>query len=412
MELGPIFRALMHNKSRFWLITVEVALTLAIVANCVNLMLDTRREFLRETGLDEANLVVINTRPFDEAFEDDEFVDAVRDEDLRRLRAFPGVVDAVAIRQIPLSGGGSATTRQPMDSPADAHGTGVPYFSVSDHALNALGVELVAGRDFVPGDFVFPEEGSENEYGRNVILTRAAADTLFPDGDAVGQPIRNSGGEIVDTVVGVIRRMHNSWPRSDFAQNGEVAMLRPGRAVSGSGRMSYMVRTEPGAVDAVFNDLDGLMRDAQAGRVVEIETLADVKRDYYQDALVMIKLLTSVIGLLLVVTALGIVGLTSFSVTQRTRQIGTRRALGATRTDIVRYFLLENWMITGIGIAIGILLTYGLNYALVHYADVPTIEWTFLVTGALAMWLTGVLAAVAPSLKAAAIAPEIATRTV
>jgi putative ABC transport system permease protein len=146
--------------------------------------------------------------------------------------------------------------------------------------------------------------------------------------------------------------------------------------------------------------------------VVEVKTLTEYKEDYYADALVMIKMLTAVILLLLVITALGIVGVTSFSVTQRTRQIGTRRALGATRTDIVRYFLIENWMITGIGIAIGIVLTYGLNYALIQYADVPKIEWTFLIGGALAMWLTGILAAVAPALRASAVAPEIATRSV
>ncbi len=411
MELGPIFRALMYNKSRFWLITLEVALTLAIVANCVNLLLDTRREFLRDTGLDEPNLLVISTTPFDDAFDEDDFVHALEEEDLRRLRSTPGVVDAMAIQQIPLSGGGSATGRRPIDAPPESEGTGMPYFRVSDHALQTLGVELTAGRDFAEGDFEEREEGSENELGRNVILTQAAADALFPDGGAVGQQIQNSGGEIVDVVVGVVRKMHNSWPRSEFAANGEVVMLKPGSPGSAE-RMRYMVRSEPGAIDSLYTEVEALMLQTQSGRVVDVQTLTEYKEDYYSDALVMIKMLTSVVVLLLVVTALGIVGLTSFSVTQRTRQIGTRRALGATRTDIVRYFLIENWMITGIGIVIGIVLTYGLNYALVQYADVPTIEWTFLIGGALAMWLTGILAAVAPALRASTVAPEIATRSV
>ena len=374
MELGPIFRALMHNKSRFWLITLEVALTLAIVANCVNMLLDTRREFLRETGFDEANLLVIDTKPFDAAFKDDEFVQTTQEEDLRRLRGFPGVVDAVAIRQIPLSGGGSSTSRWLMDEPAGGHGTGMPYYTVSDHSLNTLGVDLVAGRDFLPGDFVMPEEDSENARGRNIIVTQAAADALFPDGNAVGSQIKNSGGEVVDTIVGVIRKMHNSWPRSEFAGHGEILMLRPGEP-SDERRMRYMVRTEAGAIDTVFNEIEPLMLETNAGRIIGVDTLIEYKLDYYSDALVMVKMLTTVIGLLLVVTALGIVGLTSFSVTQRTRQIGTRRALGATKTDIVRYFLIENWMITGIGIAIGIGLTYALNYALVQAADVPKIDW-------------------------------------
>jgi putative ABC transport system permease protein len=401
----------MHNKSRFWLITLEVALTLAIVVNCINMLLDTRREFLRETGLDEANLLVIDTKPFDPAFKDDDFIYSVQEEDLRRLRGFPGVVDAVAIRAIPLSGGGSNTTRWLMDEPTAGHGTGVPYFVVSDNALSALGVELVAGRDFLPSDYEVPEEGTENEEGRNIIVTQATADALFPDSNAVGQQIRNSGGEIVDTIVGVIRRMHNSWPRSQFAQHGEGLMLRPGRP-SDMRRMRFMVRTEPGALESVYSELEPLMLETHAGRIIEVETLTEYKMGYYQDSLVMIKMLTSVIALLLAVTALGIVGLTSFSVTQRTRQIGTRRALGATKTDIVRYFLIENWMITGIGIGIGIAFTYALNYGLVHWADVPKIDVTLLVLGSLALWITGVLAAVAPAIRASGVAPEIATRSV
>ena len=411
MELGPIFRALMHNKSRFWLITLEVALALAIVANCINMLLDTRREFLRETGLDEANLVVIDTKPFDPAFKVDEFTYTVQEEDLRRLRGFSGVADAVAIRQIPMSGGGSSTSRWHMDDPSEGHGIGVPYFVVSENALSTLGVDLVAGRDFLPSDFVIPEEGTENNEGRNIIVTQATADAFFPDGDAVGKQIRNSGGEVVDTIVGVIRRMHNSWPRSEFAQHGEGLMLRPGRP-SDTRRMHYMVRTEPGAMDSVFSELEPLLRETHEGRIIEVETLSEYKMDYYRDALVMVKMLTSVIGLLLIVTALGIVGLTSFSVTQRTRQIGTRRALGATKTDIVRYFLIENWMITGIGIGIGIALTYALNYALVHWADVPKIDVALLVLGAAALWITGVLAAVAPAVRASGVAPETATRSV
>ena len=111
MEIGPIFRALMHNKSRFWLVTLEVALTLAIVANCVNMMLDMRHQYLRPSGFDEENQVVIYTEPFAPDFKDEEFVDTIREEDLRRLEAFPGVRNAIAISQVPLSGSGSSTGR-------------------------------------------------------------------------------------------------------------------------------------------------------------------------------------------------------------------------------------------------------------------------------------------------------------
>ena len=410
MELGPIFRALMHNKSRFWLVAVEVGLTLAIVVNCLNMMLDARKQFHRDPGVDEQNLLVLWTVPFDEELRDDDFRYALQEDDLRRLRERPDVIDAVAIRQILMSGGGSSASRWRMDDEPGGHGVGVPYFTVSENALNTLGVELVAGRDFIPEDFIVPEEDAENASGRNIIVTQALADVLFPDG-AVGHQVRNSGGEIVDTIVGVIAKMHNSWPRSEFAQNGEGLMLRPGRPSTMRG-MNYMVRLQPGAIDEAYTQMEDFLLAGHPGRTVRVETLLETKADYYDDNLVMMKMLSAVIALLLLVTSLGIVGLTSFSVTQRTHQIGTRRALGATRSDIVRYFLVENWMITGMGITIGLLLTYGLNYVLVQVADAPKIEWTFLALGALALWITGVLAAVAPAIRASGVEPEIATRTV
>jgi putative ABC transport system permease protein len=112
------------------------------------------------------------------------------------------------------------------------------------------------------------------------------------------------------------------------------------------------------------------------------------------------------------VTSLGIVGLTSSSVAQRIRQIGTRRALGATKGDIVRYFLVENWVITGFGLVFGVGMTYGLNYLLVQVADTPKMDFGLMVAGVVLLWITGVLAALAPALKATSVSPEVATRSV
>ncbi|TNF84958.1 MAG: FtsX-like permease family protein [Acidobacteria bacterium] len=407
MEIGPIFRALMHNKSRFWLVTLEVALTLAIVANCVNMMLDMRHQYLRPSGFDEDNQIVIYTEPFAPDFKDDAFVDTIREEDLRRLEALPGVRNAIAINQIPLSGSGSSTGRKPFGSEIDT--ISAPYFVVTEGALQTFGVELIAGRDFVPGDFEEPEEGWEAAgVVRNVIINQKLAEQLFPEGNAVGERMQSREGERVNLVVGLVGTMHNSWPRYD---GGEQTMLFPGKP--GSGRVvRFLVRTEPGAVEAVYAELEGVIRDVHPDRVITVKTMAEVKRDNYSMSLSVTKLLSSIILLLVLVTSLGIIGLTSFSVTQRTRQIGTRRALGATRGDILRYFLVENWVITGIGLGLGVLLTFGLNYTLVHVADGPKMSWGLLALGALALWLTGIVAALAPALRATSVAPEIATRTV
>lgn len=407
MELGPVLRALVHNRVRFWLISVEVALTLAIVVNCISLALDQRARLVRDSGLDEANLVVVRLSPFAPEYGEESYVDAARERDLERLRAFPGVRAATAVASVPLSGGGSATGRKAEGAVGDT--LGAPYFVVSDGALATLGVELIAGRDFTPADFTLEENERGDVPDRPVILTKSLADKLFPAGDALGKRITDSRNESSNIVVGLLARMHNSWPHNEEIDGD--AMLLPGRPGSAR-RIFYMVRAEPGARDTVLAGVDELLVGLDGGRIVESRSLADVKRETYGGNLSLMKVLTAVVVLLVLVTALGIVGLTSFSVSQRRRQIGTRRALGATREDILRYFLLENWLVTGAGLALGLALAWGLNQLLMKVAEAPRLEWTLLAGGMVLLWVSGLLAALVPALRATRVAPVVATRTV
>jgi len=408
MHFGPVFRALMHSKARSWLVMLEVALTLAIVANCVNLMLDLRGKYVRDTGIDEENIIVVETEPFAPEFKEESTIDEVQRADLERLRAYPGIRAAAAFHAVPLSGGGSATGRRAVGSEENAQTA--PYFVVGEQALQALGVEVSAGRDFERADWDYEEDEDGDAVDRGVILSRQLADKLFPDGDAVGQRIENTDGDTHNTVLGVVDKLPNSWPEWD--EGRDWTMLFPGRRPGDERRMRYLVRTEPGAVDAVFNSLEELMLELHSGRLVTLETMAEVKRDTFSAQLAVNTMLSTLIGLLVLVTSLGIVGLTAFSVAQRRRQIGTRRALGATRGDILRYFLLENWMITGIGLVIGVALSYGLNFLLAHLADAPKMPWPLILGGMALLWTTGILAALVPAWHATLVEPEVATRTI
>ena len=404
MELGPIFRALMHNPTRFWLITVEVALTLAIVVNCVAIILDRRELLTRPSGLDEPNLVVVTTQPFADDFAEEGFVDTVRDEDLRRLRAVPGVRAAAAMDYLPLAGGGSLTSLAAAEDDSESDGHPAPYFVVGLGALDALGVELVAGRDHTEAD-LRPGFGEPE----NLIVTQAFADRIYPDGNALGKSLVDTDNDVVfGYIIGIIREMHNAWPRSSIAG---LAMLRPGPAQDPR-EIRYMVRTEPGALDAVFNQLEPTVLAVNADRIITVRPIEEYKRRYFDDEIVLVKVLTVLAMLLVAVTSLGIIGLTSFSVTQRTREIGTRRALGATRSAVLRYFVIEIWVITGIGLSLGAILTYALNYALAHLAGAPSIDWPLIVAGIVLLWGIGLLSALAPAFRATLVPPVVTTRSV
>jgi putative ABC transport system permease protein len=305
-----------------------------------------------------------------------------------------------------LSGSGSSTSRKAAGSNTDT--VPISYFMVDEHGIETLGVELIDGRNFNRADIEGWSGSGNADIPRNVIVSKTFAERLFPDGNAVGSQISNGDDEVTATVIGVIDHMSNSWPRSSF---GGHTMLRPGM-VRDSREMNYLVRTEPGTIDSLYTELEELMVSLESDRVVTVRTLSEIKLRYFKRTLMAMKIWAAVVVLMIIVTSLGIVGLTSFSVTQRTREIRTRRALGATRLAILRYFVIENWLITGIGLALGTLLTIGLNFVLAQYAEAPKIDWMLLVGGAAVLWTTGQLAALIPAMRATTVTPEIATRTV
>jgi putative ABC transport system permease protein len=410
MELGPICRALSHNKTRVVLVVVQIALTLAVVVNCVVMICDERAKMLRPTGIDEENLLVVTSKPFDPAFRDTAYVRSAVAEDLRVLRGLAGVRAATASGQVPLSGGGSATGRRPVDEPERDRVT-APYFTVADQVIEALGLDLVAGTGFTDQDFVIDDAEPEPDGPpqiTNVVVSQALADELFPNGKALGSVITGRDGRDQERIVGIVARMQCSWPQSDVAENSMLMPAQPGSPR----RVFYLVRAEPGERDRIRPEVEAALLQANAGRIVEVETMTEVKRETYRDEASINQLLGAMIVLLVFVTSLGVIGLTAYSVTQRTRQIGTRRALGATRAGIVLHFLVENWVVTTAGLAVGTGMTFALNYGLGQAAEVPRVGISTLLAGIVLLWLLGLGSALVPALRGAAVSPVIATRTV
>jgi putative ABC transport system permease protein len=179
------------------------------------------------------------------------------------------------------------------------------------------------------------------------------------------------------------------------------------------GGVRYIVRTQPGQRDTALRLAEAHMSTSNPNRVVHFVRPMSYFKDlsYLSDRAMGIYLLT-VTGLLIAVTCLGIFALATFNVATRTKQIGTRRAVGARRADVVQYFLVENGMVTSAGILVGCALALATGYYLsVQYA-LPRLNLYFLVGGVLLLWIVGQLAAWHPARRAAAVSPSVATRTV
>jgi len=400
MEFGPIFRTLRRNKTRFTLITLEIALTLAIVGNCVNMIFDYRNRVLRPTGLDEANLLSVVSQPFSPDFREEGYLENSRKADLKTLRALPGVRSAESISATPLSGSGSSTGFKPLGAKTDTLSTAT--FDCGPEMTKVLGVRLIEGRDLQESDVT-------EARGKNVLITKAFADALFRDGKAVGKQIQSREPENPHTIVGIVERMHGSWPGWEHI---ERVVLLPGRPGSVNWGIRFMVRAVPGHTNRLVKTIEETLLKTNNGRNVEVHTLGDIKQQTFSSQVAMIRMLTVLIGLLILVTALGIVGITAFSVTERTRQIGTRRALGARKQDIVRYFLVENWLISTIGLIVGTGLAYALNYGLVSIVEGAKLQWHLVLAGVIILWIVSLVAALGPVLRTTRISPASATRTV
>lgn len=140
--------------------------------------------------------------------------------------------------------------------------------------------------------------------------------------------------------------------------------------------------------------------------------MQEYKKLAYETESAVNSMLKTIVTMLTFINILGVVSLAWFNVNKRRKQIGTRRALGARKGDIIKYFLTENWLITSMGIALGIAIALGLNYLLDQSLEVGKMQPQFLVFGAVLLWVIGLLAVYIPALRASSISPATATRSV
>lgn len=407
MELRPILSTLSRHKTAAALIVFEIALSCAIVCNALFLIAGRLERIDRPTGVDEQHVVTLQAR----GLATDTSADAVTQTDLAALRAVPGVANATISVQVPF---GNSNWNSSVRMTPDQRGEtmNASNYIGDEHFIDTMGLELVAGRNFTRdevGDFGrMRAEGAVHFPA--VILTRATAERLFPAGDALGKPLY-IWGEEPSRVIGIVERLVKPNDSGSAASYGESVLL-PGRVPYSSG--SYLVRVnDPAQRDAVLEQAREALIAQGPTRIVDAEqarTLESMRDRYYRQDRAMAWLLVAVSVALLVVTALGIVGLASFWVQQRSRQIGIRRALGATRGQILRYFQTENFLLATIGIVIGMLLAYALNQLLMQRYELPRLPLFYLPIGAVVLWLLGQVAVYGPARRAALVPPAVATR--
>ena len=409
MEIRPILSALLRHKTTAALIVIEIALSCAIVCNAVFIIGSRIEHMQRASGIAEDELVQLSTS----SLMPDRNRDAMRLEDLATLAAVPGVKSVSSINQIPYGDNVwvSGVNLEKEQSEPSLHA----YTYMDDGGmLQTFGLRVVEGRAFEPDEYIdlsaTEKADSPATFGA-ALVTRTLAGHLFKDQSAVGKtiyvwgdsPIRIVG--VVDDLVGP--GSSRASAAGDSRQDYDSVIL-PGRASNGQ----YTLRTTPERRAEVLKAAGDALLASDPNRLFhEQAVLTDMRRDFYSRDRAVVWLLAAVCIALLAVTALGIVGLASFWVQQRTKQIGVRRALGATRGRILRHFQTENFLLATVGIVLGMLAAYGINQLLMTHYELPRLPWQYLPVGALLLWTLGQLAVLGPARRAMSIPPAIATRS-
>ncbi|MHB1618106.1 MAG: ABC transporter permease [Metallibacterium sp.] len=408
MAIRPILASLSRHKIAALLIVFEITLAFAIVSNAVFLIHNRLQRMDIVSGVADHQLVQVQMAYIG----NEPDAEARAQVDIAALRQIPGVRDVALINQLPFAdhssnGGIKLDPRQRWNTVHVAE-----YFG--QNIISTLGLRLIAGRKFSPGEYlgfgaVVRALHSDNlkELPHIVIVTEALAERLWPGQPALGKTFYMGNG-IQFRVIGVITNLLRPEVPSIGA---DYSILFPIR-ISLQQAAGYIIRCAPQDRERVLKAAVATLKRIDPNRVLlQHRTFEQIRHAYFQNDRAMAGILVGVIAALLLTTAFGIAGLASFWVQQRTRQIGVRRALGARRIDILRYFQTENFLLATLGIALGCAAAIGINvWLMAHYA-VPRLPIVYLPIGAVTLWALGQLAVLGPALRAARVPPTTAMRS-
>jgi putative ABC transport system permease protein len=407
MDILPILTTLRRHKTAAALIVFEVALTCAIICNAVFLIQSRISRMQRPSGMVENELLRIEINGINEKGDSS----ALTRSDLAMLRGLPGV-KAVTVSNQVRYGDSSWNTGVRLTAEQKLPTANASNYMADAQFVETLGLKLVAGRNFKPDEVINFDAFNKPDAKSSIpatIISRALAEQLFPGQDPIGKNVYTWGDDPIP-VVGVVEHLLRPNESNGLSTAGN-SMIYPFEMSYNNGL--YLLRVDPERRQEIFKAASQALSRNGPLRILseKNDTVEHMSDKYKQTDRSMVWLLSAVCIALLIVTALGIVGLASFWVQQRTKQIGVRRALGATRGQILRYFQTENFLLTSIGIVLGMALAFAINLALMKYYELPRLPAVYLPMGALCLWLLGQFAVYGPARRAAMVPPALATRS-
>jgi predicted permease len=397
-------------RFRNTLVVAEIAISLVLLVGA-GLLLKSLRTLLRQNpGFDAHNVLTFDVNLPDSSYPNDKTypynnTSAIRfdHEFSERLRSLPGVINVAATTGVP-DNGGSGTIRFVEEGRPVAAGQEdeCNLITVSTRYFSTLRIPLVGGRIFAEGDSA--------DAPPVLIVNRAFAKNYFPNEEVIGKRIRFTfnAKEPYRQIVGVV----GDTAQMDLAAPPPPLIYYPNDQ-GPAAYLSYLVRTagDPasfvGTARATLHDMDVQLPMIQPQTLEQIadESPAVFLRRYPS------YLIGSFAALALILAVVGLYGLISYMVLQRTREIGIRVALGAQRGDILRLVVRHGILSTLAGVAIGVGCALGLTRLIdsLLYGVTPG-DWLTFTGVALLLILVALAACLIPARRAMRVDPIVALR--
>ena len=385
------------------LVVSEVALALVLLVGAGLMIQSFERLETAPTGFSPDHLLTVRVPLMSYKYSPPQSADFYR-EVLEQIQAIPGVKSAGMANNLPFTGFHTTLAYPGPPNPPEGPGRTVPVVgrSVSPGYFQAMGVRMLEGRDFTQ---------AENQNGARCvrIVNEAMARLYLPGKDAVGQQLAHAcPKDAPATIVGVVADSKQDSVESQaepeiyepYAQHPWASFL-----------VTFAIRTALDPRDVASAVRQAVWQIDHDQPVIQMRTMQDVIAESIWRQHVCASMLGIFAAIALLLSAVGIYGVLSYSVSRRTHEIGIRSALGATRRNILRMIVGEGLLLASVGVAAGILAALGLTRLLAEllYGVRPRDPLTF---AALSLLLGGVavLATYVPARRAAKVDPMVALR--
>jgi putative ABC transport system permease protein len=394
-----------QHRWRTVLVVAELALSVVLLAGAGLMLKSVNRLVAVDPGFRPDYLLRLNMSLTQSQYPNDAAVRAFWHRLLDGVRVLPGVEGAALGTSVPLTDGHDRgdITVEGMALPAPGSFPHPDDHLVSPGYRRTLGIRLLAGRDFTDAD---------SETAPRVALINARlAHNLFAGQDPVGKRFVMGSPEPARklewfTIVGVVddTRLYG------LANPSRLEIYRPLAQVT-PGEMDLMVRSHINRT-ALTSSIRAVVASIDPNQpIAGINTMDELVQQSIGSRRVTLILLGTFSALALVLAGIGIYGVISYSVAQRTKEIGIRMAVGASRQDVIRMILLQGARIASVGLIIGILAALGLTryLATLLFSVSPGDPSTFAVA-ALVLTLVALLASFIPARRALRVDPMTALR--